>query len=57
MKLSEFHAFKTQKKRLEWGNIQVFFSAFLFAIIIAQTVIAINNYFTYTQSLHIMVKY
>ena len=57
MKLSEFHAFKTQKKRLEWGNIQVFFSAFLFTIIIAQTVIAINNYFTYTQSLHIMVKY
>lgn len=32
------------------GEYSSLFSAFLFAIIIAQTVIAINNYFTYTQS-------
>ena len=45
------------KKRLEWGNIQVFFLLFFSPIIIAQTVIAINNYFTYTQSHYIMIQY
>ena len=32
-------------------------SAFFSSIIIAQTVIAINNYFTYTQSHYIMIQY
>lgn len=46
-----------QKKDSNGGIFKSFFLLFFSSIIIAQTVIAINNYFTYTQSHYIMIQY
>ena len=45
------------KKDSNGGIFKSFFLLFFSLIIIAQTVIAINNYFTYTQSHYIMIQY